>query len=64
MATKKYIFRKALNGLVPDAILKRPKMGFGVPLDRWFRKELKDFAYETLLGSKARSRGLFPNGGS
>jgi len=57
--TKKYIFKKALGGLVPDKILNRPKMGFGVPLDRWFRNELKDFAYETLRSSQARSRGYF-----
>jgi asparagine synthase (glutamine-hydrolysing) len=57
--TKKYILKKALQGLIPDEILNRRKMGFGVPLDRWFRKELKNFAYETLLGPKACSRGYF-----
>jgi len=57
--TKKYIFKKALQGLVPKEILNRPKMGFGVPLDRWFRSDLRDFAYETLLSPRARSRGYF-----
>jgi len=57
--TTKYIFKKALQGLLPKEILNRPKMGFGVPLDRWFRSNLRDFAYETLLGLKARSRGYF-----
>jgi len=57
--TKKYIFKRALQGLVPEEILNRPKMGFGVPLDRWFRNELKNFAYEILLGAGARSRGYF-----
>jgi asparagine synthase (glutamine-hydrolysing) len=34
-------------------------MGFGVPIDLWLRGELKEFAYDTLLGSAARERGLF-----
>jgi len=57
--TKKYIFKKALQGLVPKEILIRPKMGFGIPLDRWFRSDLRNFAYETLLSRKARARGYF-----
>ncbi|MDH3592696.1 MAG: asparagine synthase (glutamine-hydrolyzing), partial [Planctomycetota bacterium] len=38
---KKWIFKKALEGLLPDEILYRPKMGFGVPLPQWLRGELK-----------------------
>jgi asparagine synthase (glutamine-hydrolysing) len=34
-------------------------MGFGVPLDHWFRHELRDLAHDTLLGPRARTRGLF-----
>jgi asparagine synthase (glutamine-hydrolysing) len=34
-------------------------MGFGVPLDHWFRAELKELTHEVLLGQRARSRGLF-----
>jgi asparagine synthase (glutamine-hydrolysing) len=37
----KYIFKRALQGVVPDEVLTRKKMGFGVPLDRWFRGELR-----------------------
>jgi asparagine synthase (glutamine-hydrolysing) len=37
----KYIFKRALQGIVPDEVLTRKKMGFGVPLDRWFRGELR-----------------------
>jgi asparagine synthase (glutamine-hydrolysing) len=37
----KYIFKRALRGLLPEEVLARPKMGFGVPLDRWFRGDLK-----------------------
>jgi asparagine synthase (glutamine-hydrolysing) len=34
-------------------------MGFGVPLGAWFRHELRDYARDTLLSSRARARGLF-----
>jgi asparagine synthase (glutamine-hydrolysing) len=34
-------------------------MGFGCPIDHWLRRELKEMAYDTLLGSAAADRGLF-----
>jgi asparagine synthase (glutamine-hydrolysing) len=34
-------------------------MGFGCPIDRWLRAELKPMAYDTLLSQSARERGLF-----
>jgi asparagine synthase (glutamine-hydrolysing) len=34
-------------------------MGFGVPLDRWFRGPLRPLAHDVLLGSRLRSRGYF-----
>ena len=34
-------------------------MGFGVPIDKWFRGELKEYAYNTLLSDKAMKRGMF-----
>lgn len=56
---KKYILKEALRGLVPDEVMFRSKMGFGIPIDKWFRRELKDYAYKTLLSEKATSRNLF-----
>jgi asparagine synthase (glutamine-hydrolysing) len=56
---KKYILKEALRGIVPDEVMFRPKMGFGIPIDEWFRGELKEYVYEKLLGEKALSRGLF-----
>lgn len=56
---KKYIFKKALEPILPHEILYRPKMGFGVPLVHWFRKELKDYAYDTLLNGQGVKRGWF-----
>ena len=35
--TTKYIFRKAMEGIIPDPILNRPKLGFPVPLREWLR---------------------------
>jgi asparagine synthase (glutamine-hydrolysing) len=46
----KYLFKRALAGLVPDAILSRPKKGFSVPLSFWFRDGLADFIGGHLLG--------------
>lgn len=56
---KKYILKKALENFIPNEILYRPKMGFGIPLDVWFRGELKEYVYKTLLSDKAAARGIF-----
>ena len=58
-AIKKYIFKEAVKPLLPKEIIERPKMGFGVPLDHWFRHELKDLAYDVLLSDSLRQRGYF-----
>lgn len=55
----KYILKKAFKPLLPKEILYRKKMGFGVPLHRWFRQELKTVAYEILLDKRTTSRGYF-----
>jgi asparagine synthase (glutamine-hydrolysing) len=45
----KYIFKKALEPVLPQTILNRPKQGFGVPLADWFRKDLKETTAAVLL---------------
>jgi asparagine synthase (glutamine-hydrolysing) len=55
----KYILKRALGGLLPDEILHRRKMGFGVPIDHWLRHELRELATETLLAPRAIQRGYF-----
>ncbi len=45
----KYIFKKALERVLPRSVLYRPKKGFAVPVAEWFRGELKEFAYETAI---------------
>lgn len=47
----KIVLKKALAPRIPDTILRRPKQGFGVPLGRWFRTDLKELVADTLLGS-------------
>jgi asparagine synthase (glutamine-hydrolysing) len=42
---KKYILKKAFSTVLPKEILHRPKQGFGVPLNHYFRNELKDYIY-------------------
>ena len=51
--------RAALRDVVPREILTRRKMGFPVPLDRWFRGPFWPIVEEFVLGSRAVERGLF-----
>ncbi len=44
---------------LPKGILTRSKMGFGVPISRWFRTELREYVKEVLLDSKALARPYF-----
>ena len=55
----KYLLRRAFGELLPREIWTRPKMGFGVPLDQWFRKELRDLTHDTLLATDARCHQFF-----
>ena len=45
----KYIFKKAMAPILKSEILDRRKQGFAVPLDRWFRQDLKDLTYAALF---------------
>jgi asparagine synthase (glutamine-hydrolysing) len=55
----KVVLKQAFADLLPPEIRHRPKMGFGVPLDRWFRGDLKDELRAVLLDPVALNRGLF-----
>jgi asparagine synthase (glutamine-hydrolysing) len=54
---RKAALREAFRDLLPPEILTRGKTGFGVPLARWFRHDLRDYAGDLLLGERARARG-------
>ena len=55
----KYLFKKAMEPMLPNDVLYRPKMGFAVPLARWFRGPLKDRVECALFGDTLRNTGLF-----
>ncbi len=55
----KRILKDAFADLLPADVWTRPKMGFGVPIDHWFRHELKDLAHDVLLDQQTKQRGLF-----
>jgi asparagine synthase (glutamine-hydrolysing) len=55
----KRVFKQALRGVLPDAVIDRKKQGFGVPLGHWFRGRLGGYLRELLLSQRARERGIF-----
>jgi asparagine synthase (glutamine-hydrolysing) len=55
----KAIFKKALEPDLPHNIVYRPKSGFGAPLRRWLRVELRDHVEDVLSERSLRDRGLF-----
>lgn len=57
--TTKWILREAMKGILPNEILNRPKMGFPVPVGRWFRGEFKHIVDEYVLSSRTLDRGIF-----
>lgn len=55
----KWLLREAFAEKLPPEIWNRKKMGFGVPLDSWFRAELRPLLHDVLLSERAFSRGMF-----
>jgi asparagine synthase (glutamine-hydrolysing) len=49
----KWIVKEVARGVLPAAIVDRPKVGFRVPLDTWFRGGLEDLAWGSLLGANS-----------
>lgn len=47
----KWVLKEAARRHLPSAVVDRPKVGFRVPLDRWFRDELRDTAWDRLTGT-------------
>jgi asparagine synthase (glutamine-hydrolysing) len=57
--TGKWILRSAFRDLLPLENVRRPKMGFGVPVGRWFQGPLLPLLEDALLSEHSRARGYF-----
>ncbi len=55
----KWILREAMKRLLPEAILERPKVGFRVPVNEWFRGPMRDYLYDHLTGADSRTRDYY-----
>jgi len=55
----KVVLKQAFSDLLPPPIRTRRKMGFGVPISRWFRAELKNEVRDVLLDPVCLDRGMF-----
>jgi len=57
--TTKYVLRQSMKSVLPEQVLRRPKMGFPVPIGAWFRGPYAHVLEEYLLSSRSLDRGLF-----
>jgi asparagine synthase (glutamine-hydrolysing) len=57
--TTKYIFRKAMQDVLPRELLQQPKAGFAAPVDYWLARDLKEMVDDLLSESQIQKRGLF-----
>ena len=62
MQQGKLVLTDTFRDLIPPDIQTRRKMGFGVPIDHWFRNELKPLLHDVLLSSTCLERGLLNAG--
>ncbi len=57
--TGKYILKKAVEDLLPQTILNRPKKGFGIPIAEWLKGRLNPLMHDLLASERLRSQALF-----
>ena len=57
--TTKWILRQAARSILPRKILRRPKVGFRVPVNEWFRGEMRDYLLDHLQGAGSRTRAYY-----
>jgi asparagine synthase (glutamine-hydrolysing) len=55
----KYVLRRLMKGRLPDSTLRRPKVGFDIPIHDWFRGALKPLLLDTLSGNAISSGKMF-----
>ena len=57
--TTKYVLRRAMKDVLPPEILTRKKMGFPVPIGKWFREKFQPVIEQYVLSERALQRGIF-----
>jgi asparagine synthase (glutamine-hydrolysing) len=55
----KHLLKKSMEPLLPHEVMYRPKMGFAVPLAKWFRGPLRHRVQDSILGGRLLATGLF-----
>jgi asparagine synthase (glutamine-hydrolysing) len=56
--TSKYILKKAMKGWLPDKVINRPKKGFGVPVAKWVKGELRELFEDFLSPNRIKREGF------
>ncbi len=56
---RKRVLREAAKGLLPTPILRRPKIGFRVPVNEWFSSEMRDYLLDHLRGPSSLTRSYY-----
>lgn len=57
--TGKYILKRAMRDRLPQPVIKRPKKGFGMPVAKWVKGELRGFVRDAFAPESLKKRGLF-----
>ncbi len=55
----KYLLKRAMRDILPQQILRRPKLGFNIPYKNWLRNELSDLLQDALSPARLRQQGIF-----
>jgi asparagine synthase (glutamine-hydrolysing) len=56
---KKYLLKQIVHKYIPKAMMERPKMGFGIPVENWLSNELRPLAEHYLSAASVKDNGLF-----
>lgn len=57
--TTKWLLREGMKRILPAEILERPKVGFRVPVNEWFRTSMREYLYDHLAGPDSKSRDYY-----
>lgn len=58
---KRWLFKRAMRGILPEQVIRKKKQGFGLPISVWLARDrdFREFTRETLTGARAARRGWF-----